>query len=951
MCPASCRCEGKIVYCESGIFQDIPENITTGCQGLSLRYNNMLVLLPYQFAHLNQLIWLYLDHNSINAIDALAFHGVRRLKELILSSNKISNLFNKTFRATPNLRNLDLSYNQLQSLQPGHFYGLRKLQNLHLRSNGLKQILIRTFLECRSLEFLDLGYNRLRSLTRTTFLGLFKLKELHLEHNQFSRMNIFIFPRLTNLQALYLQWNRIRSINQGIPWTWHKLQKLDLSGNEIQILDPAIFQCMPKLQILNLESNKLSSVPEEAVAAWTSLTTISLAGNAWDCSPSICPLMAWLKTFRDSKDFSMICSSPKSVQGERVVDVVRNHSTCVDVSDVFTTTALIILTSAQVVNASTHPSLSGYTDQSRELHFEHMAFHKIIAGSVALFLSVSLILLVIYVSWRRYPSTMRQLQQHSVNHKRRKKACKQEQDLNSQLQEYYLSYHSNSETIDSLFACCEQGKSPVEIFVKPDVTEAMEITSSGPQTIQKPLGVTVNLGCTYTPGPQDTGELDIEWSNLSPDMTLKDQLILSYTGSQTHYYGDTSLSKKLRFIGDPKQGDASISISDVRLSDTATYQCKVKKAPGVDTRKVTLVVMVPPSVPKCWVEGGEEKGGPVSLRCESSQGSTPLSYTWKREQGAAMPSTATQSHQPGELLISNHTENNAGSYVCEAKNAVGKAQCKYELHAYNPTNKAGVIVGAVIGALLLLLLLLLLIWLLICCCHKRRYEKEVANEIRLVGRPLGGGGERLFTQQQELAIIEMVRENNPIQLRELQQRIIANRNVFNNINKVSISTLSRILQKHNFRMKQLYRVPFERNSVRVKDLRHDYVQRVLDFDTAELPHELIYLDEAGFNLAKTRRRGRNVVGQRAVVNVPGQRFIPAPLQPLSICNRGILFSMAVESIGSATTRPHASSASNGRDQHTVKSPDIHNVCISYPTHVNANTPQPLPAVLTDANHA
>ena len=46
------------------------------------------------------------------------------------------------------------------------------------------------------------------------------------------------------------------------------------------------------------------------------------------------------------------------------------------------------------------------------------------------------------------------------------------------------------------------------------------------------------------------------------------------------------------------------------------------------------------------------------------------------------------------------------------------------------TNKAGVIAGAVIGALLLLLLLLLLIWLLICCCHKRRYEKEVANEIR-----------------------------------------------------------------------------------------------------------------------------------------------------------------------------------------------------------------------------
>ncbi|RXN12035.1 insertion element IS630 putative 39 kDa -like protein [Labeo rohita] len=69
----------------------------------------------------------------------------------------------------------------------------------------------------------------------------------------------------------------------------------------------------------------------------------------------------------------------------------------------------------------------------------------------------------------------------------------------------------------------------------------------------------------------------------------------------------------------------------------------------------------------------------------------------------------------------------------------------------------------------------------------------------------------------------------------------------------------------------MYREPFERNSVRVKDLCHDYVQTVLDFDATELPHEFIYVDEAGFNLAKTKRQARNVVGQWAVVNVPGQR--------------------------------------------------------------------------------
>ncbi|KAI5100952.1 hypothetical protein C0J45_9938 [Silurus meridionalis] len=149
-------------------------------------------------------------------------------------------------------------------------------------------------------------------------------------------------------------------------------------------------------------------------------------------------------------------------------------------------------------------------------------------------------------------------------------------------------------------------------------------------------------------------------------------------------------------------------------------------------------------------------------------------------------------------------------------------------------------------------------------------EEEDKDEDQMVGLPPRGGRECLFTQEQELAIVQMVQENIAIRLRELQQRIIADRMIFNNINRVSISTLSRILQKHNFRMKQLYRVPFERNSVRVKDLCHDYVQTVLDFDATEQPHEVIYVDEAGFNLAKTRRRGRKIVGQRAVVNVPGQ---------------------------------------------------------------------------------
>lgn len=47
-------------------------------------------------------------------------------------------------------------------------------------------------------------------------------------------------------------------------------------------------------------------------------------------------------------------------------------------------------------------------------------------------------------------------------------------------------------------------------------------------------------------------------------------------------------------------------------------------------------------------------------------------------------------------------------------------------------------------------------------------------------------------------------------------------------------------------------------------------QGVLQMDAEEILHEFIYIDEAGFNLTKARR-GRNIFGHRAIINVPGQR--------------------------------------------------------------------------------
>lgn len=45
----------------------------------------------------------------------------------------------------------------------------------------------------------------------------------------------------------------------------------------------------------------------------------------------------------------------------------------------------------------------------------------------------------------------------------------------------------------------------------------------------------------------------------------------------------------------------------------------------------------------------------------------------------------------------------------------------------------------------------------------------------------------------------------------------------------------------------------------------------MELEGHEMTHILVFVDEAGFNLAKGRRRGRNLIGHRATIGTPGQR--------------------------------------------------------------------------------
>ncbi|XP_038557731.1 uncharacterized protein LOC119890503 [Micropterus salmoides] len=130
--------------------------------------------------------------------------------------------------------------------------------------------------------------------------------------------------------------------------------------------------------------------------------------------------------------------------------------------------------------------------------------------------------------------------------------------------------------------------------------------------------------------------------------------------------------------------------------------------------------------------------------------------------------------------------------------------------------------------------------------------------------PHGGGRTGMFSPHQETLIVDMVRENTAIKLSEIQQKIIEDHVNFEGIKSVSLSTVDRVLKRNSYTECPLIATQTESKS------KDSSMYRGF-FNWMQWPHEYIYMDEAGFNLTKRRRRGRNVIGHRAIVGVPGQR--------------------------------------------------------------------------------
>ncbi|XP_053464075.1 V-set and immunoglobulin domain-containing protein 8 isoform X2 [Nycticebus coucang] len=277
------------------------------------------------------------------------------------------------------------------------------------------------------------------------------------------------------------------------------------------------------------------------------------------------------------------------------------------------------------------------------------------------------------------------------------------------------------------------------VCLSPALLSAVRINGDGQEVLYLAEGDNVRLGCPYILDPEDYGPngLDIEWMQVSSEPSHPENF-LSYQNKRINHGNLPHLQQRVRFAAsDPSQYDASINLMNLQVSDTATYECRVKKTTTA-SRKVIVTVQARPAVPMCWIEGHMTYGNDVVLKCFANGGSPPLSYKWAKISGHTYPyrassylsqhsfhselsyqesfhSSMNQGLNNGDLVLQDISRADDGLYQCTVANQVGYSVCVVDVKV-SDSRRVGMIIGAVLGSLLALACLAVGIWGLVCWC-------------------------------------------------------------------------------------------------------------------------------------------------------------------------------------------------------------------------------------------
>uniref|UniRef100_A0AAY4DEU5 G-protein coupled receptors family 1 profile domain-containing protein n=1 Tax=Denticeps clupeoides TaxID=299321 RepID=A0AAY4DEU5_9TELE len=203
--PEPCLCRDLELDCDGAHFKDVPT--------VSI---NLFALFT--------VIFRYLQHNRIRAVNPNAFRGLYNLTRLYLSYNKISILMPGVFQDLHKLEWLyvahgnlifnmhDLEGNQMERVGNVTFWSCNMLTVLKkycphrdLSNNRIKEFPPNLFVHLGDLLQLNISYNPIQELQEDHFDNLLKLKSLVIEGIEIGNIQRRMFEPLKNLTHIYFK--------------------------------------------------------------------------------------------------------------------------------------------------------------------------------------------------------------------------------------------------------------------------------------------------------------------------------------------------------------------------------------------------------------------------------------------------------------------------------------------------------------------------------------------------------------------------------------------------------------------------------------------------------------------------------------------------------------------------------------------------------------------------
>ena len=167
---------------------------------------------------------------------------------------------------------------------------------------------------------------------------------------------------------------------------------------------------------------------------------------------------------------------------------------------------------------------------------------------------------------------------------------------------------------------------------------------------------------------------------------------------------------------------------------------------------------------------------------------------------------------------------------------------------------------------------------------KYRKNEEIERKQR------GGVRRKSLTEEDKNFIMNLIDNDCGITLRRLKERCESERGVL-----VSQSTLKRCIDSFHYTMKRVHIIPERRNSACVIETRAQYANDFVQILSVLDDSKLFFIDEIGFNVSMRTRRGRSLVGTRAVHNVTAIRA-----RNISVCcamNKNGIFEYLAQTTG------------------------------------------------------